>query len=84
MAPDHPEVKNVINTFTKTAEHPNVRYFGNVTLGQDISMQDLKKAYHIVLLVNKYFILFSYSTVSCFFLFADIRRRTKSKSKYTR
>lgn len=27
VAPDHPEVKNVINTFTKTAEHPNVRYY---------------------------------------------------------
>lgn len=25
VAPDHPEVKNVINTFTKTAEHPHVR-----------------------------------------------------------
>lgn len=52
VAPDHPEVKNVINTFTKTAEHPNVHYFGNVNLGQDITLRQLKEAYHIVVLVG--------------------------------
>lgn len=50
VAPDHPEVKNVENTFTKIAEHPSVRFLGNVSLGQNISIGDLKKAYHIVIL----------------------------------
>ncbi|CAH2013645.1 unnamed protein product [Acanthoscelides obtectus] len=50
VAPDHPEVKNVINTFTKTAENPKLRFLGNMTLGADVSLEVLKKAYHIVLL----------------------------------
>ncbi|KAI4459069.1 fad nadph dehydrogenase/oxidoreductase [Holotrichia oblita] len=50
VAPDHPEVKNVIHTFNKTAENKNVRFIGNVTLGKDVSFKELKDAYHIVLL----------------------------------
>ncbi|XP_017038828.1 NADPH:adrenodoxin oxidoreductase, mitochondrial [Drosophila ficusphila] len=50
VAPDHPEVKNVINTFTKTAEHPRLRYFGNLSLGTDVSLQELRDRYHAVLL----------------------------------
>ncbi|XP_017106030.2 NADPH:adrenodoxin oxidoreductase, mitochondrial [Drosophila bipectinata] len=50
VAPDHPEVKNVINTFTKTAEHPRLRYFGNVSLGEDVTLKDLRDRYHAVLL----------------------------------
>ena len=41
VAPDHPEVKNVINTFTKTANSPQLRFVGNVKLGQDLSLQEL-------------------------------------------
>ncbi|XP_030378395.1 NADPH:adrenodoxin oxidoreductase, mitochondrial [Scaptodrosophila lebanonensis] len=50
VAPDHPEVKNVINTFTKTAEHPQLRFFGNLTLGTDVSLEELRERYHAVLL----------------------------------
>lgn len=50
VAPDHPEVKNVINTFTKTAENPRLRFFGNVTLGEDVTLQELRERYHAVLL----------------------------------
>ncbi|EDW90008.1 NADPH:adrenodoxin oxidoreductase, mitochondrial [Drosophila yakuba] len=50
VAPDHPEVKNVINTFTKTAEHPRLRYFGNIALGTDVSLRELRDRYHAVLL----------------------------------
>ncbi|KAJ9586378.1 hypothetical protein L9F63_019959, partial [Diploptera punctata] len=50
VAPDHPEVKNVINTFTKTANSPQFRFLGNVTLGKDISLKELRNAYHAVLL----------------------------------
>ncbi|XP_017068942.1 NADPH:adrenodoxin oxidoreductase, mitochondrial [Drosophila eugracilis] len=50
VAPDHPEVKNVINTFTKTADHPRLRYFGNISLGMDVSLQELRNRYHAVLL----------------------------------
>ncbi|XP_055532019.1 NADPH:adrenodoxin oxidoreductase, mitochondrial [Wyeomyia smithii] len=50
VAPDHPEVKNVINTFTKTAENSRVRFLGNLTLGKDFSIEDLRRLYHAVLL----------------------------------
>uniref|UniRef100_A0A182RC28 NADPH:adrenodoxin oxidoreductase, mitochondrial n=1 Tax=Anopheles funestus TaxID=62324 RepID=A0A182RC28_ANOFN len=50
VAPDHPEVKNVINTFTKTAENPRVRFLGNLTLGKDFTLQELRERYHAVLL----------------------------------
>ncbi|KAI5701593.1 hypothetical protein M8J75_011144 [Diaphorina citri] len=50
VAPDHPEVKNVINTFTKTGDNPRVNFYGNVCLGQDISLGDLRNAYHAVVL----------------------------------
>lgn len=50
VAPDHPEVKNCINHFTKTAENPRVRYIGNAALGQDFSLASLRDKYHAVLL----------------------------------
>ncbi|CAB3369895.1 Hypothetical predicted protein [Cloeon dipterum] len=50
VAPDHPEVKNVINTFTKTAQNPRVRFVGNVSLGKDLSLQELQRLYHAVIL----------------------------------
>lgn len=59
VAPDHPEVKNVINTFTKTAENPRVKFLGNINLGTDISLDQLKEAYHIVLLVSIHFLIIS-------------------------
>lgn len=51
VAPDHPEVKNVISTFTKTADHPRVRFLGNVSLGKDFTLHDLRERYHAVILV---------------------------------
>ncbi|XP_065367493.1 NADPH:adrenodoxin oxidoreductase, mitochondrial [Calliphora vicina] len=50
VAPDHPEVKNVINTFTKTAENSRFNFYGNVTLGRDVTLQQLRDNYHAVLL----------------------------------
>ncbi|CAB3237148.1 unnamed protein product [Arctia plantaginis] len=50
VAPDHPEVKNVINQFTKVARHANVNFYGNVTLGKDIQLHQLRQHYDAVLL----------------------------------
>lgn len=50
VAPDHPDVKIVINTFTKTAENKNFRFFGNVALGKDVSLDQLRQNYDVVLL----------------------------------
>ncbi|XP_036394074.1 NADPH:adrenodoxin oxidoreductase, mitochondrial [Megalops cyprinoides] len=50
VAPDHPEVKNVINTFTQTAQHERCSFHGNVNVGKDVSVQELQQAYHAVVL----------------------------------
>ncbi|XP_058026704.1 NADPH:adrenodoxin oxidoreductase, mitochondrial [Ahaetulla prasina] len=50
VAPDHPEVKNVINTFTQTAHSDRCSFSGNVTVGKDVTVEELQKAYHAVVL----------------------------------
>nr|CBN81168.1 adrenodoxin oxidoreductase, mitochondrial [Dicentrarchus labrax] len=50
VAPDHPEVKNVIKTFTQTAKHTCCSFYGNVTVGKDVSVGELQQAYHAVVL----------------------------------
>ncbi|XP_033743917.1 NADPH:adrenodoxin oxidoreductase, mitochondrial-like isoform X2 [Pecten maximus] len=50
VAPDHPEVKNVINTFTKTAQSERCSFIGNVEVGRDVTLQQLRKAYSAVVL----------------------------------
>ncbi|XP_067164426.1 NADPH:adrenodoxin oxidoreductase, mitochondrial isoform X2 [Apteryx mantelli] len=50
VAPDHPEVKNVINTFTHTARSDRCAYYGNVTVGRDVTVGELQQAYHAVVL----------------------------------
>lgn len=50
VAPDHPEVKNVINTFSKTAQNPNFKFYGNLALGKDISLKTLRELYDVVIL----------------------------------
>nr|XP_035157605.2 NADPH:adrenodoxin oxidoreductase, mitochondrial isoform X1 [Callithrix jacchus] len=50
VAPDHPEVKNVINTFTQTAHCGRCAFWGNVEVGRDVTVPELREAYHAVVL----------------------------------
>merc|ERR1712241_1380995 len=50
VAPDHPDVKNVESTFTKVARDERVQFVGNVTLGQDVKVRELRDAYDAVVL----------------------------------
>ncbi|XP_059160375.1 NADPH:adrenodoxin oxidoreductase, mitochondrial-like isoform X2 [Physella acuta] len=50
VAPDHPEVKNVIHTFTQTANNDRCSFLGNVEVGKDVTLQDLRKIYSAVVL----------------------------------
>lgn len=50
VAPDHPEVKNVLNTFHKIATNPRVEFMGNVNVGIDVSVEHLRELYDAVLL----------------------------------
>ncbi|XP_004503452.1 NADPH:adrenodoxin oxidoreductase, mitochondrial [Cicer arietinum] len=50
VAPDHPETKIVVNQFSRVAQHERCSFFGNVTLGSSISLAELRKLYHVVVL----------------------------------
>jgi len=53
VAPDHPEVKNVVNNFNKVLSHPHVKFVGNVTVGEDIPLTKLIESYDAILLVSQ-------------------------------
>lgn len=50
VAPDHPKLKSVTKLFEKIAETPDFRFFGNVEIGQDLALSDLRKRYDAVIL----------------------------------
>nr|CAB3446451.1 unnamed protein product [Digitaria exilis] len=50
VAPDHPETKIVVNQFSRVAANGRCSFFGNVTLGRDISLSELRETYHAVVL----------------------------------
>ncbi|KAK9767287.1 NADPH-adrenodoxin reductase [Basidiobolus ranarum] len=50
VAPDHPEVKLVMNRFDEVAQSSDFRFFGNVTVGKDISVSELKDTYDGIVL----------------------------------
>ncbi|KAB8143309.1 NADP oxidoreductase [Chloroflexia bacterium SDU3-3] len=45
VAPDHQSIKAVTRVYDKIAALPNVRYFGNVTFGLDVTHEDLAPLY---------------------------------------
>ena len=49
VAPDHPEVKNCISTFTKVGLHERVEFLGNTALGREVRLAELLENYHAVL-----------------------------------
>jgi ferredoxin--NADP+ reductase len=48
VAPDHPKIKSVTRVYAKTAANPAFRFFGAVTLGAEVSREDLLARYHAV------------------------------------
>jgi adrenodoxin-NADP+ reductase len=63
VAPDHPEVKNVQHDFDEALFSPhdddddndispknNIQFYGNVQVGNDVSLQELRQRYDVVIL----------------------------------
>lgn len=48
VAPDHPEVRNCQDRFAEVAESPHFKFFGNTTVGKDVSVSALLANYHAV------------------------------------
>ncbi|MBT6829486.1 MAG: FAD-dependent oxidoreductase [Rhodospirillaceae bacterium] len=50
VAPDHEKTKNVMRAFAKTAAHEDVHFYGNVEIGKDIGLPELRDMYDAVVL----------------------------------
>ncbi len=50
VAPDHLNTKNVTKLYEKILDKPGVRFVGNVKLGRDISYEELKSLFDVVIL----------------------------------
>ena len=46
VAPDHQKIKTVIRVFASTAARPTFRFLGNVRLGRDVTVEELRRHYH--------------------------------------
>ena len=50
VAPDHQTTKKVARAYEKTALNEAVAYFGNVEVGKDVTMEELRETYDAVVL----------------------------------
>ncbi|MFW5955232.1 MAG: FAD-dependent oxidoreductase [Rhodothermales bacterium] len=46
VAPDHQKIKNVTRVFDRIARRDEFRFYGNVEIGRDLSVDDLLRHYH--------------------------------------
>jgi len=49
VAPDHPKIRTVVKVYDKIASHERFRFFGNVTVGKDILVEELREHYDAIL-----------------------------------
>lgn len=49
VSPDHPRIKGIINALRDVLDSGDIRYFGNVRYGRDITLNDLKQHYNAVI-----------------------------------
>ena len=50
VAPDHLSTKNVTKLYEKILDKPGVRFIGNVELGRDLTYEELKSVFDVVIL----------------------------------
>lgn len=50
VAPDHQSTKRVTRAYERTATNESVRFYGNVELGRDVSVAELREMYDAVVL----------------------------------
>lgn len=49
VAPDHPRIKGIITALREVLDRGDIRIFGNVRFGEDITLEDLKHHYNAVI-----------------------------------
>jgi ferredoxin--NADP+ reductase len=50
VAPDHPKIKQVCLVYDKIARSPGFAFWGNVEIGKTLTIEDLARSYHVVVL----------------------------------
>jgi ferredoxin--NADP+ reductase len=49
VAPDHPRIKGIVNSLHEMLAEGSIRFFGNVTFGRDLTIDDVREHYHAVI-----------------------------------
>ncbi|WP_400158498.1 FAD-dependent oxidoreductase [Arthrobacter sp. BPSS-3] len=49
VAPDHPRIKGIVNALHKVLDRGDIRFFGNVDFGTDLTLADLRTHYDAVI-----------------------------------
>jgi len=49
VAPDHPRIKGIIRALYEVLDRGDIRFFGNIEYGKDITLDDLKAHYNAVI-----------------------------------
>lgn len=52
VAPDHPGTRQVSQLFARVMRRPNLRFFGGVTLGEQVSVEDLRARYDALVIAT--------------------------------
>ena len=48
VAPDHPRIKEIVKALKRVMANPAIRFFGNVSYGDDLKLDDLRQFYDAV------------------------------------
>jgi len=49
VAPDHQSIKSVVGIYDRIAHLPNIRFWGNVNIGEDISVKELEARFDLII-----------------------------------
>lgn len=49
VAPDHPRIKGIVNSLHAVMEKPQLRFLGNIAVGETVSIDELRQFYHAII-----------------------------------
>ncbi len=49
VAPDHPRIKQIVVALHRVLQHEKIRFFGNVSVGVDVKLDELRQCYDAVI-----------------------------------
>ncbi|MBO3662523.1 FAD-dependent oxidoreductase [Microbacterium stercoris] len=52
VSPDHPRIKGIINSLEEMLDSGRIRFLGNIEVGKDVSLDELRERYHAVILAT--------------------------------